>query len=322
MPEISNNSRSRTDNPLEPFLQGQGFAVLDGGLATEMEARGADLDHFLWSARMLTDQPDLVQAVHAAYLEAGADIIATATYQASFGGFERAGYDRRAGERLMRLSVELAQQARDEFWSDAASRERLLRPLIAASIGPYGACLHDGSEYHGNYSVGPRALRDFHRERLDVLADTPADLFAFETIPSQLEAGVLIELLADYPEWCAWLSFSCRDGESVSHGEAFADCARLADAAPQIVAVGVNCTPPQFVGDLLDAVAGLQTPRVVYPNSGEHWIARENRWAGQGSCSLAAADWYRRGARLVGGCCRTGPEDIRQVRAELREVVK
>lgn len=309
-------------DPLGPFLSAQGFAVLDGGLATEMEARGADLDHFLWSARMLAERPELVRAVHLAYLEAGADILATSTYQASLDGFERAGYDRRAGIRLMRLSVDLAVEAREAFWSDSASREGRLPPLIAASIGPYGACLHDGSEYHGNYGVGAGALRDFHRERLDLLADTPADLFAFETIPSQQEAEVLVELLADYPEWRAWLSFSCRDGQRLSHGELFGECARLADQAPQVVAVGLNCTPPQFVDELLAAAGDLRTPRVVYPNSGEHWIADENRWAGQGSCALTAARWYQRGARLVGGCCRTGPEDIRRVRAELSEMLE
>lgn len=308
-------------NPLTVFLDQQGFAMLDGGLATEMEARGADLDHFLWSARMLAEAPDLVRAVHYDYLAAGADIVATATYQASFGGFEQAGYGRRRATELMRLSVELALEARDAFWSNDESRGGRLRPLVAASIGPYGACLHDGSEYHGNYGVGHRKLLDFHRERMDLLADTPADLFAFETIPSQLEAEVLIGLLADYPGKYAWLSFSCRDGTQVCHGESFADCAALAEAAEQVVAVGVNCTAPEHIDSLLQSVRGLQTPRVVYPNSGEQWVAGENRWAGQGYRGLTAEAWYRLGARLLGGCCRTGPEDIRRMRAELLAVV-
>jgi homocysteine S-methyltransferase len=309
-------------NPLEAFLETQRFAMLDGGLATEMEARGADLDHFLWSARMLAERPELVRVVHLDYLAAGADILATSTYQASFGGFERAGFDRQQGEQLMRLSVDLSVAAREDFWANSEARHGRLRPLVAASVGPYGACLHDGSEYHGNYAVGPRALRDFHRERLDVLAATAADLFAFETIPSQGEAEVLIDLLADYPGRCAWLSFSCRDGERVSHGERFAECAALADQSTQIVAVGVNCTAPQFIDDLLDAIAGLTTPRVVYPNSGEHWVAHENRWAGDPCAGLDAADWYRRGARLIGGCCRTGPDDIRRMRAVLLEMLE
>lgn len=308
-------------NPLQPFLDQQRFVVLDGGLATELEARGADLDHFLWSARLLAEAPDLVRSVHYDYLAAGADIVATATYQASFGGFAKAGHGRAKAAHLMRLSVDLALQARDAFWSREELRTDRLRPLVAASIGPYGACLHDGSEYHGNYDVGRQELRDFHRERMDVLADTPADLLAFETIPSRLEAEVLIELLADYPEKCAWLSFSCRDGICVCHGEPFADCAALADHAAQIVAVGVNCTPPEHIDSLLESARGVRTPRVVYPNSGEQWIAGENRWAGQGCGGLTAAEWYRRGARLIGGCCRTGPADIRRVRADLLELL-
>jgi homocysteine S-methyltransferase len=232
-------------------------------------------------------------------------------------GFEKAGYGRKQAEGLMHLAVELALQARGDFWSREDLRRGRLRPLVAASIGPYGACRHDGSEYHGNYGVGRQELRDFHRARMDVLADTPADLFAFETIPSPLEAEVLIDLLGEYPGKSAWLSFSCRNGTQVCHGESFADCAALADASARIVAVGVNCTAPEYIAGLLDSVQALRTPRVVYPNSGEQWVAGENRWAGQGCGGLSAVDWYRSGARLIGGCCRTRPADIRRMRAEL-----
>lgn len=305
------------DNPLQSFLDDQGFIVLDGGLATELEKRGADLDHFLWSARLLAEAPELIRGVHEDYLAAGADVIASATYQASFDGFARAGFDRGEGAELMRRSIALAQQARERFWGVPANREGRLRPLIAASIGPYGASLHDGSEYHGNYDIERTALREFHAQRLDVLADTQADLFAFETIPSKIEGEVLMELMADYPGKVAWLSFSCRDETCVSHGEAFADCAALADSSERIVAVGINCTAPQHIAGLLGSAAGLQTPLLVYPNSGEHWVAGGNRWAGQGCSGFPVRDWFGRGARLIGGCCRTGPDDIRAIRAEL-----
>jgi homocysteine S-methyltransferase len=309
------------ENPLQPFLEHQGFAMLDGGLATELENRGADLDHFLWSAKLLAESPELIREVHLDYLAAGADIIATATYQASLGGFERAGFGHIEGKRLMRLSVDLAVQARERFWASAPDRQHRLRPLIAASIGPYGACLHDGSEYHGNYGIGRQALRDFHRPRLDLLVEKQADLLAFETIPSLLEAEVLLELLNDYPATPAWLSFSCRDGAHVSHGEPFAECAALADEATQIIAVGINCTPPQYVSALLESASAIHTPLVVYPNSGEHWIAAENRWAGQECGIFPVHEWFSRGARLLGGCCRTGPDDIRAMRTELLKVV-
>jgi len=305
---------------IESFLRRQGYVVLDGGLATELEKHGADLTHFLWSARVLAEAPDIIRAVHLDYLQAGADVIATATYQASFGGFERAGFAAEQARHLMRLSVDLAQQARDQFWADPANREGRMRPLVAASIGPYGACLHDGSEYHGNYGVSRQKLRDFHRPRLDILAQTPADLFAFETIPSREEAEVLVELMEEYPGWTAWLSFSCRDGACVSHGEPFAECAALADESDQIVAVGINCTPPQYVSALLESAGSVHTPLIVYPNSGEHWIADENRWSGEECSGFPVNDWYARGARVLGGCCRTGPDDIRELRAALQGI--
>ena len=308
------------NHPLKTLLDVQGFAMLDGGLATELEKRGADLDHFLWSARLLAESPGLIRDVHYDYLVAGADIIATATYQASFGGLARAGFEQQKAKELMRLSVDLAMQAREQFWSTEQHRAGRLSPLVAASIGPYGACLHDGSEYHGNYGIGRQALRDFHRPRLDLLADTRADLLAFETIPSLQEAEVLVELMGEHPEKRAWLSFSCRDGARVSHGEDFAECAALAEGSEQIVAVGINCTPPQYVSALLESANHLQTPLVVYPNSGEHWIAEENRWAGQECAIFPVREWYERGARLLGGCCRTGPEDIRGIRAELASI--
>jgi homocysteine S-methyltransferase len=307
-------------SPLQPILERQGFVMLDGGLATEMERRGADLDHFLWSARMLAESPHLVRQVHYDYLAAGADVIATATYQASFTGFERAGFGRDQAEALMRLAVELAVEARDAFWAEPGNRAGRMRPLVAASIGPYGACLHDGSEYHGNYAVGPREVRDFHVPRLDVLAGTQADLFAFETIPSRQEAELLIGLLGEYPGLTAWLSFSCRNGREVCHGEPFAECAALAEGVEPLFAVGVNCTAPEYVPALLEGARGISKPLAAYPNSGEQWVAENNRWAGQGAQDLFPVEWFRGGARLLGGCCRTGPGDIARMRQELLEL--
>lgn len=291
--------------------------MLDGGLATEMEKHGADLDDELWSARMLIESPELVRRVHADFLKAGADVIATATYQASFQGFARAGYGTQKAERLMRLGVDLAVLARQAFWALNRNRQNRLRPLVAASIGPYGACLHDGSEYHGNYGLDRKALADFHRPRMEILADTEADLFAFETIPSLLEAEALLEVLEEFPGKRAWLSFSCRNAEEVCHGERFADCARLADGSEQLVAVGLNCTDPRFANGLLESAQGISTPLAVYPNSGEQWDASGNQWSGEVCNELPVTGWYDRGARLLGGCCRTSIEAIARMRAEL-----
>jgi len=304
-------------DPLQTFLTRQGFAMLDGGLATAMESRGADLDDDLWSAKMLIDAPEMIRQVHADFLKAGADIIATASYQASFEGFAQAGYGHGQAESLMRLSVDLALLAREAFWAHDEYRRKRLRPLVAVSIGPYGACLHDGSEYHGNYGLEKDALIDFHRPRMQVLADTDADLFAFETIPSLLEAEALLELIQEFPDRCAWLSFSCRDGKDVSHGERFSTCVALADDSEQIVGVGLNCTAPEYATDLLKSAVGISTPLVVYPNSGEKWNPDGNQWSGEACAAMAVDDWYDAGARLIGGCCRTSIDEIASMRTRL-----
>ncbi len=304
-------------NPLQVFLSSQGFVMLDGGLATEMEKYGADLDDELWSAKMLIEAPEMVRRVHADFLRAGADVIATATYQASFDGFERAGYGNSQAKQLMRLSVDLAVLAREAFWAQNRNRQNRLRPLVAASIGPYGASRHDGSEYHGNYDLTRQQLMDFHRPRMEVLAGTEMDLFAFETIPSLLEAEALLEVLQEFPDFCAWLSFSCKNGQQVSHGEPFAECARLVEGSDQVVGVGLNCTAPEYVSSLLGSVKGLKTPLVVYPNSGETWNPDGNHWTGDQCQAMPVTDWYDRGARLIGGCCRTTTGDISRIREEL-----
>lgn len=302
-------------DPLQELLDRQGFVMLDGGLATELEARGADLDHHLWSARVLMESPELIRQVHDDFLTAGADIIATATYQASTDGFTRTGVTPREAHRLMRMSIELAREARTEFWSNPAHRAGRLRPLVAASLGPYGACLHDGSEYHGRYGLGKRALIDFHRPRLELLANDEIDLLAFETIPSRLEAEALIELLEDFRSSPAWISFSCRDQALVCHGETFAECAALAERAKQIVAIGINCTAPRHLTALLRSARSVKKPLMAYPNSGETWLASGNRWVGKPGDGMDPVAWYDAGARVFGGCCRTGPEDIRRMRS-------
>jgi homocysteine S-methyltransferase len=307
--------------PLRSLLDSQGVAILDGGLATELEARGHDLGDDLWSARLLVDEPDSVRRLHLDYLEAGADCIVSASYQASIPGFTRRGLGEDEAVRLLRLSVELARAARDEFWAVAGNRAGRHRPLVAASVGPYGAFLADGSEYRGDYDLDASGLACFHRRRLAILAGSGADLLACETLPSAIEARVLVELLAEIPGCPAWLSFSCRDGERIRDGTPLATIAAEVAASPRAIAVGVNCTAPAHLARLIPAVRrGTAKPIVVYPNSGEHYDAATGRWL-PGDCAprLAdgAAEWVALGARLVGGCCRTGPGEIRELRQRL-----
>jgi homocysteine S-methyltransferase len=295
--------------------------ILDGGLATELERRGLDLRDPLWSAKILIEAPEAIEAVHYQYFLAGADVATSASYQATFPGFAARGIGRKESERLFRVGVELADRARARFWNDAENRAGRRFPSVAASIGCYGAALHDGSEYRGDYGLSRKELMDFHRPRLAVLADSGADLLAFETIPSLLEAEAVAALLEEIPKAPpAWVSFSCRSGTEVSHGECLADCFAAVGASEAVFAVGINCTAPRFISALLDSARGATEKKVaVYANSGESWDARAQSWTGESSRSIEALapEWRRLGASLIGGCCRTTPETIRGIRAAL-----
>jgi homocysteine S-methyltransferase len=310
-----------TGDPVTPFLERQDVMILDGGLATELEARGCDLRDALWSAKVLIEDAGLLQRVHADYLAAGADCIASASYQASFEGFRRRGLSEDEAAELLRLSVRLAVEVRDAFWSDPANRSGRLQPLVAASVGPYGAALADGSEYTGSYHLDAAGLRAFHRQRWHVLATSGADLLACETIPSHVEARVLLELLRETPDSYAWFSFSCRDGKRVSDGTSLAETLAPFNDVPQVVAVGVNCTAPSLIPNLIsEARHAVDQPIVVYPNSGEGWDAATKCWIGTAEAvvfATASEQWRDAGASIIGGCCRTGPQHIREIRGRL-----
>ncbi|MEU0569989.1 homocysteine S-methyltransferase [Nonomuraea sp. NPDC005983] len=283
--------------------------VLDGGLSTHLETLGADLSDELWSARLLLEDPALIRRVHADYFAAGATVATTASYQATIQGFATRGLDVAGAERLIRLSVELAAQARDEAGGG----------LVAASVGPYGAFLANGAEYTGDYDLDEDALLDWHRPRWEILGSAGADLLACETIPSYPEARALARLIAETPSVKAWVSFSCRDAERLNDGTPIAQAAALFTGNPQVVAVGVNCTAPRHIPGLIARLAG-GLPVVVYPNSGESWDAENRRWLGLADpveYGQAAKEWQEAGASMIGGCCRTTPEHIRQVHAHL-----
>jgi homocysteine S-methyltransferase len=308
-------------NPFEPFLDRQGFVLLDGGLATALEDLGHDLRDPLWSARVLLEAPDDVRAVHRAYLEAGADCIATVTYQATFQGFAARGMNRSQAEGAFRDAVRLAVEARDAFWADPGNRPGRLRPLVAASVGPYGAYLADGSEYRGAYGLERVSLAAWHRDRWRLLAESEVDLLACETIPDRVEAGALLDLLAECPGRWAWMSFQCRDGERLADGTPLAEVVAGCAGAPGLMAVGVNCVPPGRVASLLRcARPATDLPLVAYPNAGEKYDAVTKAWApGAGTTDLPAAvrAWRDDGARVLGGCCRTGPGIIADLRRAL-----
>ncbi len=297
--------RLDTDKPL----------LLDGGLATELQQQGADISGPLWSARILLDDPQAIRQLHLDYLRAGADCLITATYQATIPGLVEAGLNSQQAAEVLDRAVRMAVEARQLYEGDPQRSSARPDPWIAASIGPYGAYRHDGSEYTGDYGLSLTQLADFHRQRIHQLAASDADLLACETIPSLLEAQLLVKVLAEVPATQVWLSFSCRDGQHICHGERIADCGQLLDEVPQVVGIGVNCTAPQFVEPLIENLRGqTDKPIVVYPNSGETWDTDRRCWTGTASCvecARAAQRWRAAGASLIGGCCRTGPDHIR-----------
>ena len=304
-------------NPIASILDRYPALVIDGALATELERRGYDLKDKLWSAKILLEQPDAIKQLHYDYFKAGADCAITASYQATVEGFAKCGLNEEEAIALIQRSVGLAIEARDEFWDDVSNQAGRSKPFITASVGPYGAFLADGSEYRGNYGLTERELIDFHRPRMKALIEADADLLACETIPCLTEAMALVKLLGEFQDIHAWISFSCRDEVYVNEGQRLEDCVRLVQASPHVAAVGINCTSPKFIPSLIhEAKKATNKPVLVYPNSGESYDASKNNWDGYPvyeSFGEEAKEWFHAGARLIGGCCRTTPEDIHAI---------
>lgn len=311
-----------TNDLIKPFLDFQGIFIVDGGLATELEWRGYDLNDPLWSARLLLENPAAIKQIHADYLEAGADCLIAASYQATFPGFMARGMSEAEAEALMRSAVRLAVEARDEFWAVKANRHKRLRPLVAASIGPYGAFLANGAEYRGDYDLDSAGLVAWHRPRWHILAQSGADLFACETCPSYRDLEAYRKLLMETPQIPVWVSFTARDGRHISDGTPIAECAAMLNDVPNVLAVGVNCTSPRLMPELITAVQSATDKHViVYPNSGERYDAVHKVWHGESdpaTYGTMSREWRKMGAVMIGGCCRTRPSHIRQIRDRVR----
>ncbi|KAL7200725.1 hypothetical protein ACSBR1_032622 [Camellia fascicularis] len=356
---VAETSSSSSSSPMmmpDLLRQSGSVAIIDGGLATELERHGADLNDSLWSAKCLLTSPHLIRRVHLDYLEAGADIIITASYQATIQGFEAKGFSQEESEAMLKRCVEIAREARDIYYencrelsNDSADDGRVLKHrsiLVAASVGSYGAYLADGSEYRkveillivilcdfippycpkeknsGDYgnAMDLEFLKAFHRRRVQILADAGADLIAFETVPNKLEAQAYAQLLEEEDiKIPAWFSFNSKDGVHVVSGDSLLECAAIAEACKKVVAVGINCTPPRFIHDLILTVKkGTTKPILIYPNSGESYDADKKEWVQNTGVSdddfvSYVNTWCDVGASLVGGCCRTTPNTIRAI---------
>jgi len=306
------------EDPLRRFDASGGFVVLDGGLSTQLEALGADLRDALWSARLLMDDPARVAEAHRAFFEAGADVAITASYQASVEGFVAKGSTPGRAAAALAGSVEIARGARDAWWAGGHAGRQL--PLVAASVGPYGATLGDGSEYTGALAIAPSALEVFHHDRIRMLMVARPDLLAIETIPSLAEATAVLRALAAFPDARAWVSFTCRDGTSLADGSSFAAAVEVVAADPHVVAVGVNCTAPPAIAQLVATAARTALPVVAYPNHGGIWDAVAKAWGGASEADLAqlVPSWIDAGARLIGGCCGIDAEALRPIARAVR----
>jgi homocysteine S-methyltransferase len=316
------DSKTTSISPLlKPFFDLHGVLVIDGGLATHLETLGCDLRHELWSAKTVIEKPELVRQAHLDYFLSGADCATSASYQASIPGFCKFGLTAEQARDSISRSVQLALEARELFWENSANRIGRVRPLVAASVGPYGASLANGAEYVGDYEINETESIHWHRERWHVLADSGADLLGCETIPSLSEGRALAHLLAETPDTQAWVSFSCRDEKHICDGTPIAESVKPFAEHPQVVAIGINCTAPTYAASLIREISQVTTkPIIAYPNSGETYVANLRQWQGL-SEALSFGEmselWHRAGATLIGGCCRTTPEHIHQIRQRL-----
>ncbi len=288
--------------------------LLDGGLSNELERQGCDLNHKLWSAKLLDSNPEAIVMAHLAYLEAGARCIITSSYQATLPGFMAIGIDEAAARALILKSVQLAEEARRRFMLAHPDHPS---PLIAASIGPYGAYLANGAEYRGDYGISDEELTDFHQAKINLLDSSEADILACETIPSFQEAKVLSMLLKNTRK-AAWVSFSCKDGQHISDGTPIEDCAALFSDHPTVFAIGVNCTSPAYISELIQSLKRKSGEKklIVYPNTGAVYHPESKTWSQlseSASCEVMVSEWIHLGADIVGGCCGIGLDHIKSM---------
>lgn len=309
------------------YLDRYHLLILDGALGTELENRGFDVSGKLWSAKYLLDNPQVIQDLHVTYVRSGSDIITTSSYQASIPAFLEAGLSPEAGYDLLKETVRLARAAIEQVWQELADEEKAQRPypLIAGSVGPYAAYLSDGSEYTGAYDLTKEEFQDFHRPRIKALLEAGSDFLAIETIPNGAETTALLDLLAtEFPDTEVYLSFTAQTEEAISDGTAIETVGAWAEASPQVLAVGFNCTAPHLIAGLLERLGRVcHKPFLTYPNSGEIYDGRTQTWYDdpeQGQTLLEnSLAWEKQGARLLGGCCRTRPEDIAQLAGFFRQ---
>ena len=305
----------KDNNPIKPILEQKKYMIIDGALASELQRRGCDLNDSLWSAKVLIEQPELIQQVHYDYFKAGADCAITASYQATPMGFAQKGIELEESIKLIKTSVKLAQQAKMQYLNDIKEDKAL---LIAGSVGPYGAYLANGSEYTGDYQLSESEFIAFHKDRVTALIDAGVDILACETMPSFLEIKALVKLIQQFPMVNCWFSLTLKDQQHISDGTPLTEVIEYLNSIEQIVSVGINCIALEKVTPALEVLSKLTSkPLIVYPNSGEQYDPTTKQWHKNHhhNCTFANQldTWIKLGAKLIGGCCQTTPEDIVEI---------
>ena len=305
----------KDNNPIKPLLEQKKHMIIDGALASELQRRGCDLNDSLWSAKVLIEQPELIQQVHYDYFKAGADCAITASYQATPMGFAQKGIELEESIKLIKTSVKLAQQAKMQYLNDIKEDKAL---LIAGSVGPYGAYLANGSEYTGDYQLSESEFIAFHKDRVTALIDAGVDILACETMPSFLEIKALVKLIQQFPMVNCWFSLTLKDQQHISDGTPLTEVIEYLNSIEQIVSVGINCIALEKVTPALEVLSKLTSkPLIVYPNSGEEYDPTTKQWHKNHhhNCTFANQldTWIKLGAKLIGGCCQTTPEDIVEI---------
>ena len=308
---------------LTETIDRHGYVVLDGSMGTGLAEKGFELNTALWTAGALVTAPELVRQVHLDYLKAGADCGITDSYQATVPGFMAQGYGRQEAEDYIALSVRLMRETGEQWWQEEGKAQGRPHPVTAGAAGPYGAYLADGSEYTGAYEISEEELRAFHRERMEILWKAGADILAIETIPSRREGEIMAQE-AEKIGAKAWVTFSCRNGERTNKGDLLGEAAAAVDKIRSVEAIGVNCTHPKYITQCIRQIReATHKPIIVYPNSGEEYDAKKKQWTGiryGKTLGEYAPEWYREGARIIGGCCQTLSRQIRDIARNLKEM--
>ena len=311
------------------LLEKQDVLILHGALGTELEALGYDISGKLWSAKYLLEEPSIIQDIHETYIAAGADLVTTSSYQATLPGLQEVGLSEAEARAVIAQTVDLAKAARDRVWASISDAEKSKRPypLISGDVGPYAAYLANGSEYTGDYGkISKEELKDFHRPRIAILIDQGVDLLALETIPNALEAAALVELLAEeFPQVEAYISFTIQESSSISDGTSLEAMVELVDTSKQILALGINCSSPLLFDAALEKLASLTNKYLVtYPNSGEVYDGQTQTWKPKDVTAKNLREhsqaWHEQfQVKILGGCCRTRPNDIKSLYQTFRD---